>query len=74
MCFYLFTIREVDFNLPANKFIYLTTTTTVSVGIEGHTEVSGPERLVHSRKIQIHFGKTFNVVVCWLNSQVTHLA
>ena len=59
MCFYLFTIREVDFNLPANKFIYLMTTTTVSVGIEGHTEVSGPERFVHGREVEIHLREMF---------------
>ena len=71
---YLRTTREVYFKLLANKFIYLTTTTTVSVGIEGHTEVSGPERFIHGRKIQIHASERFNCVVCWLNSQVTHLA
>ena len=73
--FYLFAIREVYFELLAIKFIYLiTTTTTVSVGVEGHTEVSGPKWFVHSWKVQIHLGKTFNVVVCWLNSQVSHFA
>ena len=74
MCFYLFTFREVDFNLPANKFIYLTTTTTVSVGVEGHTEVSGPERLVHGRKVKIHASERFNCVVIRFDSQVSHFA
>ena len=73
--FYLFAIREVYFELLAIKFIYLiTTTTTVSVGVEGHTEVSGPERLVHGRKVKIHASERFNCVVIRFDSQVSHFA
>ena len=48
-------------------------TTTVSLGIEGHTKVSGPKWFVDAREVKIHLGKAFNVVVSWLNSQVSHL-
>ena len=48
-------------------------TTAVSVGIEGHTKVSGPKGFVDTGEVKIHLGKRFHCVVSWLNSQVSHL-
>ena len=49
-------------------FSYLVTMTTVSSRIEGHTKVSGPKRLVHSRKIQLHLVEHLNNMVVWFDS------
>ena len=50
------------------------TTTTVSVGIEGHTEVSGPKRFVNSWEVDTHLIECLNKVVSWFDSQVSHSA
>ncbi len=42
--------------------------------IEWHTKVSGPERFVDTRKVEIHASKRFNCVVIWLDFHVSHLA
>ena len=46
----------------------------MSTWIEGHAEVSGPERFVNTREVKIHASERFNCVVIRFDSQVTHPA
>ena len=46
--------------------------TTVSVRIEGHTEVSGPEWFVGSWEVDTHLIECFDSVVSWFDPQVSH--
>ena len=43
------------------------TTTTVSSRVEGHAEVSGPERFVYSRKVDPHLVEGFYKMMAWFN-------
>ena len=47
---------------------------TVSTRIEGHAEVGGPERFVHTREVKIHASEWFDCVLIRFDSQVSHLA
>ena len=49
-------------------------TTTVSTRIKGHVKVGGPERFVHTRKIDTHLVECFNKVMSRFDSQVSHSA
>ena len=41
--------------------------------IEGHAEISSPERFVHSREVEIHASERFHCVLIRFDSQVSHL-
>ena len=47
---------------------------TVTSRIEWHAKVSGPERFVDTREVEIHASERFNCVVIRFDSQVSHLA
>ena len=48
--------------------------TGMSARVEGHAEVSGPKRFVHTREVEIHLVKMLHRVVIGLEFRVTHFA
>ena len=46
----------------------------MSTWIEGHPEVSGPERFVNRREVDTHLVECFYKMMAWFNPQVSHPA